>query len=331
MHLKQSYFRIREKIRRNGHVAACIYRVQSVLYSNFGSFRRQVIRTSRRLGIQSPSGVALCCRIRDEARFLGEWMEYYLAAGVRHVFFYEKLSQDNFREVLRPYIDRGLVTLIEDWPNVPVSPSADHDCILQALGRFEWVGFIDADEFVVIKDNRTIGEFLADHSKKAAVALHWYMFGSNGHKERPAGPVIAEYVRREKNPNIHVKCFVQPASVARFRNSHSWYYRGMRCAVNENGSGVRGSVAFPPTAQKAWINHYHTKSEQDYFEKAARKSVLDTVGIRYNTRTAERLAIADPKANAIVDDCAARYYAARCEALGIRPYGFLTLSAHASV
>jgi hypothetical protein len=312
---------MREKIRLNRFVASCIYFFQSIVYSNFGRFRAQVVQTAKRH--RMPSGVALCCRIRDEGRFLKEWIEYYLAAGVEHIFFYEKLSQDNFREILTPYIERGLVTLSEDWPHIPISPAADHDCILRAAGRFEWVGFIDADEFVVVKDNKSIGEFLSAYPRQVAVALHWYMFGSNGHKLRPPGPVIAEYTRRESTPNMHVKCFVRPDRVARFRNSHSWYYRAMRCAVDERGRSVRGSVSIPPTAERAWINHYHNKSEQDYFEKAARKSVLDTVGIRYDTRTAERRARGDMNANDVVDDSAARYYTARCLELGIEPGSFL--------
>jgi len=262
------------------------------------------------------NGVALCCRIRDEAGYLAEFVEYYVAAGVRHFFFYEKLSRDDFREVLVPYIDRGVVTLLADWPNVPVSPSAEQDCVLKCVGRFEWIGFIDADEFVVIGDGRSIGGFLADFRDHPAVALHWYMFGSNGHRLRPEGPVIAEYTRREPLPNRHVKCFVRPECVAGYRNSHSWYYRGMRCAVNEAGQGVRGSFA-TPAADRAWINHYHHKSDQDYFEKAARKSVLDKVGMTFETRTQQRHSDGESKANAVVDECALRYYLARCRALSI--------------
>jgi hypothetical protein len=184
------------------------------------------------------------------------------------------------------------------------------------VGRFEWIGFIDADEFVVIGDGRSIGGFLADFQDHPAVALHWYMFGSNGHRLRPEGPVIAKYTRREPLPNRHVKCFVRPECVAEYRNSHSWYYRGMRCAVNEAGQGVRGSFA-APTADRAWINHYHHKSDQDYFEKAARKSVLDKVGMTFETRTQQRHSDGESKANAVVDECALRYYLARCRALSI--------------
>ena len=317
LRLKNSYFNLREKLRTYSALQRAVYRGQSLKHSNFGAFRRQVLLAGKQAG--NARGVALCCRIRDEARYLEEWLQYYLAAGVSHIFFYEKLSQDNYREVLQPYIERGLVTLFDYWPNVPVSPTAEQDCILRSVGRFEWVGFIDADEFVVIRDHRSIGEFLSGYRSHVAVALHWYMFGSNGHVARPAGPVIAEYTRRAAQPNRHVKCFVRPERVANYRNSHSWYYRGMSHAVTESGRGVAGSTSVPPSAESAWINHYHHKSDEDYFEKAARKSVLDVVGMRFKTRSAERHSGSSRQDNVVFDDCAAQYYASRPVALRIAP------------
>ncbi len=185
------------------------------------------------------------------------------------------------------------------------------------MGRFEWVGFIDADEFVVIRDNQSIGDFLSQYETEVGVALHWYMFGSNGHESRPPGPVIAEYLRRAAVPNRHVKCFVRPECVTKYRNSHSWYYRRMRHAITETGRKVSGSISIPPSAELAWINHYHHKSDQDYFEKAARKSVLDTVGINFETRSTERHLRGQNKENAVFDDSAVQYYTERCRALPI--------------
>ena len=313
------YFKVREKVRLNTQVAKVIYFAQSLKHSNSGEFRKEVLAASKNLvsGTRgNGEGIALCVRIRDEARYLGEFIEYYLAAGIDHFFFYEKLSKDRFHDVLDPYIDRGIATLNEDWPHVPVSPAAEQDCILQCVGRFAWVGFIDADEFVVIKDGRSIGEFLTGYTQYPAVALHWRGFGSNGHMKRPAGPVIIEYNRRERAPNRHVKCFVQPSSAAAYRNSHSWYYRGMRTAVNELRRPVLGSISLPPTAETAWINHYHHKSDEDYFEKAARKSVLDSVGISFQNRTLERRNAAAEKSNEVVDDVASEYYLHRCQTTG---------------
>ena len=315
--MKSLYFKVREIIRFSPLIGSGVYFAQSLRYSNHGEFRRRVVKAAGRSG--SGKGIALCCRIRDEARYLNEFIEYYLAAGVDHFFFYEKLSRDHYREVLAPWIGVGVATLFDNWPHVPVSPTAEEDCILRCIGHFEWTGFIDADEFVVIGDGRSIGEFLAEYESYPAVALHWYMYGSNGHYVRPEGPVIAEYTRREPAPNRHVKCFVRPPLVARYRNSHSWYYRGMRCAVNESRKGVRGSFALPPTAAQAWINHYHHKSDQDYFEKAARKSVLDRVGMRFEVRSAQRHSEGEKKANAVKDECALEYYLERCRRLATEP------------
>lgn len=315
--LKSAYFSMRERVRFNRFVSMGLYLSQSAIHSNFGSFRRRA-RALREAGAE-PRGVALCCRIRDEARYLEEWIEYYLAAGIEHFFFYEKLSQDDYRSVLKPYVERGQVTLLDDWPHTPVSPAAEQDCILRSIGRFEWVGFVDADEFVVIADNRSIGEFLSQFGGQAGVALHWRMFGSNGHVLRPSGPVIAEYTSRAAGANHHIKCFVRPEGVANYRNSHSWYYQRMRHAVTERGRKVWGSFSAPPTAEIAWINHYHHKSDQDYFEKAARKSVLDVVGMRFETRSMSRHAGSQQIENQVFDDCALRYYAARCHALSREP------------
>jgi Glycosyltransferase family 92 len=315
--MKSLYFKAREIVRFSPLVAGGVYMAQSLRYSNHGEFRRRVLEAARKAG--SGKGIALCCRIRDEALYLDEFIAYYLAAGVDHFFFYEKLSRDHYREVLAPWTAAGIATLFDNWPHVPVSPSAEEDCVLRSIGRFEWIGFIDADEFVVIGDGRGIGEFLAEYPEYPAVALHWYMYGSNGHERRPEGPVIAEYTRREQDPNRHVKCFVRPQWVARYRNSHSWYYRGMRCAVNESRKSVRSSFALPPTAIQAWINHYHHKSDQDYFEKAARKSVLDKVGMSFEIRSAQRHTDGEKKANAVADECAVEYYLERCRRLSTEP------------
>jgi hypothetical protein len=277
------YFKFREKIRLNPQIAKAIYFTQSLKYSTSGEFRKKVLAASKDRA--KGHGVAMCIRIRDEARYLDEFIEYYLAAGIEHFFFYEKLSVDRFH----------------------------------CIGRFAWVGFIDADEFVVVKDGRSIGEFLSGYTQHPALALHWRGFGSNGHKKRPAGPVIVEYNRRERVPNRHVKCFVQPSSVAAYRNPHSWYYQKLRAAVNELGQPVLGSISLPPTAETAWINHYHHKSDEDYFEKSARKSIADSAGMSFQNRTPARHHAAAQKSNEVVDDIASEYYLHRCQTLRREP------------
>lgn len=310
------YWKLREKIRmsRLFHKTAgkAVYAGQILRYSHSGEFRDKVIHAVK---VSSPGqGVALCVRIRDEALNLREFVEYYRAAGVSHIFFYEAKSKDDFHTVLDPFVKAGVVTLLENWPHVPISPAAEHDCVLRCIGRYAWMGCIDADEFVVVKDNMRIDELLDGVPPRyPALALHWRQYGSNGHVTRPAGPVIAEYSRREEKPNTHVKLFVRPDRVARYRNSHSWYYRGLfSTAVNEKKQRVYGSTSSTPTAELAWINHYHYKSEAEYCAKANRSSILDPIGMKFNNRTPERGKEYEQKANAVVDLCALVYHRALC-------------------
>lgn len=310
------YFTIRDKLRSNPTINKTIYLTQSLYRSHFGRLVGDLRRA--RKTESAPQGVALCLRFRDEARYLAEWLEYYAAAGVSHFFLYNNFSADNYTAVLQPWIDAGEVTLI-DWPQAPASPAAEEDCIRRALGRFLWVGFLDADEFVVIRDGRSIGEFLEGFPGPPGVALHWRFFGSSMRRVRPSEPVILAYQHRALDPNRHIKTFVRPERAAQCRNSHSWFYYPIEPAVGEHGNRVYGSLNMKPTADFAWINHYYCKSEEDYVEKATRGSTLDRVGMTFPYRRKEWLEEEFLGNNDVFDSCAADYYRARCQAMGRSP------------
>lgn len=310
------YFDLRERIRSNPLLSKTLYLAQGIYRSNFGRLVSDV-RRNRKAG-ENAEGVALCLRFRDEARYLAEWLEYHDAAGIDHFYLYNNFSSDDFMAVVQAWIDRGRVTLV-DWPLVPASPAAEEDCIRRALGRFAWVGFIDADEFLVIRDGSSMGEFLEPRRRFPGVCLHWRYYGSSGHAARPAMPVIRAYQHRAAAVNRHVKTFVQPARAAQCRNSHSWFYTPLGTAADEHGKPVYGSFDYQPTADLAWINHYYCKSEEDYLEKAARHSTLDNVGIKFPSRRSEKLSGELTKNNEVADSCAVDYYLARCRALGRAP------------
>jgi hypothetical protein len=307
------YFTIREKLRFNPTVNKTLYLAQSLYRSHFGRMVGDV-RRARNAG-DTATGVALCTRFRDEARYLPEWLEYYTAAGVSHFFLYNNFSSDDYHAVLEPWVASGQVTLL-DWPRSPATPAAEEDCIRRALGRFQWVGFVDADEFVVVGDGSSISEFLDRFPQAPGVGLQWRMFGSSMHRIRPDAPVILSYLQRAPIPNVHIKTFVRPERTAQCRNSHSWFYYPMDIAVGERGKPLYGSINLHPTADIAWINHYYCKSEEDYLEKAARRPLQDRTGIRFPSRRPERAAAELLKNNEIFDACAVDYYRARCRVLG---------------
>lgn len=307
------YWTIREKIRLNPLVSKSIYIAQSTMKLFSGrEFASKVKVAAKKAG--ASEGVALCVRIRDEAADLREFVEYYLAAGVRHIFFYEARSADNFREVLEPFIEAGHVTLIDNWPHVPISPAAEQDCILRSIGKYAWIGCIDADEFVVIGNGRSIPEYLCSiPTRYPAVGLHWRFYGSNGHVNRPGLPVILAYSRRQRRADFHVKLFVRPERVRCYRNPHSWYYQEfLSTAVNEKGKRIWGSTSIPATSDEAWINHYYHKSHEEFERKAKRASIADRTPMKFNSRTPQRGAEYERTANELIDLAAVEYHQERC-------------------
>ncbi len=67
-----------------------------------------------------------------------------------------------------------------------------------------WLGFIDVDEFIVVKPNVTQGkleyapdlfQFLQPYQDAGGLVVNWRMFGSSGHRSRPHQPVTQAYTK----------------------------------------------------------------------------------------------------------------------------------------
>ena len=52
--------------------------------------------------------LSVCAIFKNEGRFLREWLNYYLLAGVDHFYLYNNFSDDDYAAVLKPYVDKGL-------------------------------------------------------------------------------------------------------------------------------------------------------------------------------------------------------------------------------
>ena len=49
--------------------------------------------------------------IKDEARYIPEFIEFHLLQGFDHFIFYDNKSIDNLTEIIFPYIESGLAEI----------------------------------------------------------------------------------------------------------------------------------------------------------------------------------------------------------------------------
>jgi Glycosyl transferase family 2 len=231
--------------------------------------------------------LAAMIRVKDEARFLPEWLAHHLELGVEHVVVYDNNSSDGTAEAIAPFVAEGSVTVVP-WPTVPASPASHLDFLARFGPGCAWVAFLDADEFLVEPEPGALAATLAAAGPRVpAIGVNWRYFGSAGHERIPAGLVTERFDRADAAPCYHVKAIARPAAVYRYRNSHNFYYRGGRLARTPQGRRVYGSFVSPPDRPRLVINHYVYRSREDYERKAAR-GFVDASGAREQARTAGR-------------------------------------------
>lgn len=106
--------------------------------------------------IPGREGLAFVLIAKNEAPYIEEWINFHHKQGVSHFIIYDNDSTDNFHEVLKPYIDSGLVTyklLSGKARQLDAYNMALHD-----YGRkFKYMAMIDADEFMFVRRNTYTG------------------------------------------------------------------------------------------------------------------------------------------------------------------------------
>ncbi|HMK88259.1 MAG TPA: glycosyltransferase family 92 protein [Methylocystis sp.] len=211
-------------------------------------------------------GVAI---VKNEASYIEEWVCHHLNLGFDHFYIFNNNSEDNLNEVLAPYINYGVVTLIH-WP----LKHGQLDAYRTALRLFghttEWMSFFDLDEFYMLRQYETIPELLATIDADQ-VLVCWKLFGHSEHLARPDGLVMENYTHCEGALNSHNKCIVRPESVKIVDIHHCATYSGLTVnslgelvmEMHEQTEGLRSD-------RFIWINHYCTKSYEEYVAKVER-------------------------------------------------------------
>lgn len=266
----------------------------------FGNTLRKALRCARAAGYrlaldrsrpvitEKKYNTAVCAIFKNEAPYFKEWLEFNHLVGVEHFYLYDNNSEDDYRPILQPYIDSGLVTLTP-WPHNQKQMECYMDCIEKFASETKWLGFIDIDEFIVPKSTENLYGFLQPFEKnRGSVLIYWRLYGTSGRMDRDLNSLVAEdfTVCWPKYCDIG-KCFYNtaygfdPAS----GNTNGMHHRFW---ANQHGKDLPpvncfGKVSVPgrEVAKAAdfpiQINHYFTKSWKEYAMKKSKGDVFFTV------------------------------------------------------
>ena len=273
-----------------------------------------------------PYDLAIAAIFKDEAPYLREWLDYHLLAGVEHFYLYNNESSDGYAEVLKPYVDANIVTLL-DWPGKVMQMPAYCDALERFRFLCRYMTFIDLDEFIFPKTGQSIvevaDEILLHDETAAALGINQQIFGSNGHERADLSRgVLERFTRRAPSDwvavqhddgiavvhgNIYAKSIVNPRRVNYFTDPHLARCLNGFNSINGKGEKIIREENSPVNFDKIVVNHYFTKSLEEFAFKINRGDACFVD----NPKDMKRFTLNDR--NEVFDDGILHYRAARAK------------------
>ena len=240
--------------------------------------------------------VVLMAIVGNEELYIEEWLLHHRAWGFDHIFLYDN-SNNNALSYLNGKFD---FVHVKHFPGKLSQYVAYWD--FYSLNKMApvWTAVLDCDEFLMLYKHENIHSFL-DHRIRtsqditsklqlARVTINWFQFGNNNHIHYNPSYVLSRFTTRRAKASYFGK------SISFLPGMHSI---GIHCGdvragffavdgdgtlsdgrLNEARCDRRVTLSY---GQDASVNHYHTKSHDEWAKKVHRGRA--DVGVKYDMDT----------------------------------------------
>lgn len=210
----------------------------------------------------------ICAIIKDEQLFLKEWIDYHLNLGFNKIVLFEDFDSTSHKDITDSYDNVELIPLRDNTLGIKkvFSSYVQLQCYNHYLQYCkntkccDWCLFTDVDEFLVFQEGYDLNRLCSEYKDNTAIILSWKFYNANGHIKRPKGGVVESYTQ-VCNTNgdrtfWSIKSFANINVNPKFMDIHHIHH-----GIKTNGSY---DLESPLNYEKAWLNHYFTKSWEDY-------------------------------------------------------------------
>jgi glycosyltransferase involved in cell wall biosynthesis len=247
------------------------------------------VKASLTCSAQDAKKLAICVCVRNEEETIAEFIQWHRLLGVGHFYVYNDASIDRTPDILGNF-SKDVVTIINtQWGNGSnVQYSAFTDCAHKHGHKHEWLGFLDADEFVQPleggKGDKDVCLFPflqgMQEGNASSVQLNWAMGFSDELSFEAVGEKTAlEQIGFDGLPNYHTKSFCRPQCIDGFDNPHYCNLKatpGTSCkdeSLNTDGRNIQlpnRATQDPPAMTRFRVAHYFRRPFQGWLGKRMR-------------------------------------------------------------
>lgn len=252
---------------------------------------------------RKPRYFSICSMFKNEAPFLKEWVDYHLSIGVDHFYLYDDQSEDNWKEILKPYFDKNLITLKSINFENNKKKIVYENFLNTHKNETYWCAFIDLDEFITIHKNN-IFEVMKNYEKLPAIGANWLMMG--GHNIETDKVMVSDLCNdpfdySHNNVSLHIKSIVNPRkTIPVYVSPHHFLFNPVisfpeiPSTYDEDGMVISGKArkiggqpyyfagSDEPKFNHIFIRHYWLKSEEQFMKRRLNIRRDDNGQVRYN-------------------------------------------------
>ena len=221
-------------------------------------------------------GIGICSIGKKENLYAKEFVEYYLKLGIKKIIIYDnnEINGEKFEDVLKEYIINEKVEIIDVRGFASAQFPSYMDCYKKYGNQFDFLIFIDFDDFITIKNNTDINTFLNNekYNKCETIILNWVMYGDNNLVKYDNRTLIERFTKPKSN-------WSRGKSIIRTNISNliisSTHIIGINikyfCDSNGNRIFPKSFHDFRvPYKPEAYIKHFFTKTAEEFCNKINR-------------------------------------------------------------
>lgn len=229
----------------------------------------------------------LCCIAKNENNYIREWVDYHLKLGFCKIFIYDNndIYGEIFTDILHDHLSNQKVEVINCRGKIDFQALAYSDCYLKYGDVYDWIAFLDVDEFLTFPENssfRNINDYFEfiDNKDFNLIHVNWMCFGDNNIVECNTYNVLSRFngpldynlkIDYDFPENFHVKSIVKGGlEKITFDNVHTPLDPNLK-VCNGDGMGITENTPFIPyTFRTIYIRHYVTKTISEWIQKIKR-------------------------------------------------------------
>ena len=246
--------------------------------------------------------IAICAICKNENLYLREWVEYHKNLGFDKIILYDNNAIDGEfpQQVIFDYVESGYVDVhnvrglkTEKPAALTYQPIIYNNCLEKYKDKYEWIAFIDIDEFFEIESgniHHTFNLMEYDKTEYDTIFVSWMSMGDTQmyYNEESIKERFQDVIPNNTDPNngtprglssLYIKSIIRTSANKEFFISPHCPKFAKPCSVDLLPINIHDYILVEAIQKPIWkvmyLKHYCVKSFSEYLCRRLNNKQID--------------------------------------------------------